>query len=153
MIYEFLLTKTSGKILIKERLTFDDYGISIATTKTKITHKHYIEWQIGYDSVAKASEKYDFIGANGKAKVLYELSEFIRFGYKNKLITKQTLQNLYDKIGANNEFVDTLNIIRTNFSPTQIGGINFEKSSVSYPLLVYRFSTNEAICEIVVREK
>lgn len=153
MIYEIPLTKTSGKIRIKERQTFADYGLSIAPTKTKITHKHYIEWQIGYDKVVNKSEKFDFIGANGKAKVLYELSEFIKFGYKSGIILKETLENLILKIDKNCEFIDALNITRTNFIDTKIGEIKFLKSSVSYPLLIYKFASNDEICEIVVKEK
>ena len=42
--YEIPLTKIAGKIRIKERLTFSDYGLPIAPTKTIITAKHYLEW-------------------------------------------------------------------------------------------------------------
>ena len=91
MLYSLPLTRTSGKNRIKERLTVDYYGTSIAPTKTKMNLKHYIEWQIGYDSIVSKSEPYDFIGANGKAKKLYELSKFIKFGFENSLISKQEI--------------------------------------------------------------
>lgn len=41
--YEFPLSKVTGKIRIKERLAFSDYGIPVPPTRTIITHKHYIE--------------------------------------------------------------------------------------------------------------
>ena len=82
--YEIPLTKISGKVRIKERLAFSDYGLPIAPTKTILSPKHYIEWQIGYDNIVDSSEH--FIGANGKKKQIYELSEFLLFGLKNFLI-------------------------------------------------------------------
>jgi len=63
-----------GKIRIKERFAFSDYGIPIPPTQTVITAKHYIEWQIGYDKVVPKGDAYHFIGANGKTKCIYELS-------------------------------------------------------------------------------
>ncbi|WP_180381724.1 hypothetical protein [Campylobacter lanienae] len=41
--YQIPLTKISGKIRIKERLAFSDYGLPIAPTKTILSPKHYIE--------------------------------------------------------------------------------------------------------------
>lgn len=43
------LTDVTGKVRPKQR-TDDGYGEPIAPTKTKLGAKHYIEWQIGYDS-------------------------------------------------------------------------------------------------------
>ena len=154
MTYDFPLTKTSGKIRIKERLTFDYYGTSVAPTKTKMTQKHYIEWQIGYDNIVSKLEKFDFIGANGKPKILYELSEFIKFGFENSLVSRRELENLKFKIENNQELIDEkLEILRADFKEKQIGNIKFLSSFVSYPLLVYRFNLNDMICEIIVREK
>ena len=49
--YALPLTAVAGKVRIKERNTFSDYGLPIAPTKMRISIKHYIEWQIGYDEV------------------------------------------------------------------------------------------------------
>lgn len=43
------LTDVTGKVRPKQR-TEDGYGQPIAPTKTKLGEKHYLEWQIGYDS-------------------------------------------------------------------------------------------------------
>ena len=75
-----------GKVRIKERFAFSDYGIPVPPTQTIITHKHYIEWQIGYDRVINKGEEAHFIGANGKKKQIYELSEFLDFGLDSGLI-------------------------------------------------------------------
>lgn len=143
-----------GKIRIKERFAFNDYGIPVPPTQTIITHKHYIEWQIGYDRVISRDEECHFIGANGKKKQIYELSEFLDFGLDSRLLSIQELIELQEAIANNQEFIDEKEqITRTNFIIESINGIEFLKSSVSYPLLVYRFQSQDVLCEIIVREK
>lgn len=143
-----------GKVRIKERAAFSDYGIPVPPTKTLISHKHYAEWQIGYDKVAQSGEKWHFIGANDKKKCIYELSEILEFGLKNGLFSKNELENLHENIQKNEIFVDEKEkISRTNFTQDKINGVEFLKSSVSYPLLVHKFSDKNALCEIIVREK
>jgi hypothetical protein len=81
------LTTTSGKIRIKERNLLNEYGIPVATRQIPFSQKHYVEWQIGYDVVIGENKETTlidktFIGANGKNKALYELSEYIYYFYK-----------------------------------------------------------------------
>ena len=150
--YQIPLTKISGKIRIKERLAFSDYGLPIAPTKTILSPKHYIEWQIGYDNIVENNEH--FIGANGKKKQIYELSEFLLFGLKNFLISKNEILDLKNFIEKNKVFVEnTQEIQRTNFIKENLAGIEFLKSKVSYPLLVHQFQNKDILCEIIVREK
>ena len=123
-------------------------------TQTTITHKHYIEWQIGYDRVISRGEEYHFIGANGKKKQIYELSEFLDFGLDSGLLSVDELLKLQEKISHNKEFIEEKErIIRTNFIIDSIDGVEFLKSSVSYPLFVYRFEDKDILCEIILREK
>ena len=150
--YQIPLTKISGKIRIKERLAFSDYGLPIAPTKTILSPKHYIEWQIGYDNIVENNEH--FIGANGKKKQIYELSEFLLFGLKNFLISKNEILDLKSFIENNKIFIETTQEIqRTNFIKENLAGIEFLKSKVSYPLLVHQFQNKDILCEIIVREK
>ena len=150
--YQIPLTKISGKIRIKERLAFSDYGLTIAPTKTILSPKHYIEWQIGYDNIVDSSEH--FIGANGKKKQIYELSEFLFFGLKNSLVSENEILDLKSFIENNKIFIETTQEIqRTNFIKENLAGIEFLKSKVSYPLLVHQFQNKDILCEIIVREK
>ena len=150
--YQIPLTKISGKIRIKERLAFSDYGLPIAPTKTILSPKHCIEWQIGYDNIVDSSEH--FIGANGKKKQIYELSEFLFFGLKNSLVSKNEILDLKSFIENNKIFIETTQEIqRTNFIKENLAGIEFLKSKVSYPLLVHQFQNKDILCEIIVREK
>ncbi len=97
------LTSTSGKVRVKIRHAFSDYGISTATRKIPFSLKHYVEWQIGYDVPIKdkekfelttlKDEKYHFLGANNKMKTLYELSEMIYYAKQLNLISLENLEN------------------------------------------------------------
>ena len=152
--YPFPLSKAMGKIRIKERFAFSDYGIPIAPTQTIITPKHYIEWQIGYDRIVSKNETYHFIGANGKTKEIYELSEFLDFALYEKWITHQDIANLQISIANYQEFIeDKERITRTNFIQDNINDIEFLKANVSYPLLIHQFHNKDLLCEIIVREK
>lgn len=80
-----LLTAVSGKIRIKNRLILNEYGAPVATKRDGFLQSNYVEWQIGYDVVKNDVKKMaetslsetEFIGANGKTKALYELSEYV----------------------------------------------------------------------------
>ena len=167
--YEFPLSKVTGKIRIKERFAFSDYGIPVPPTKTTITPKHYIEWQIGYDRVVDKDENHHFIGANGNKKQIYELSKFLEFGLNNNFISLQDLQKLRDNIQNNNCFIENLEKIFSHegfpwfsnqnypwFTPCyrslKISELEFLRLRVSYPLFIYKFS-QDMWCEIIIREK
>ena len=151
--YPLALTSVASKIRIKERLTFNDYGLPIAPTKTLINQKHYIEWQIGYDELSHKDD-FHFYGANSKPKKLYELSLIIKYFYEFKIISKQDLEELILFLQENNELIeDKLEISRTIFKPYELAKIDFLKAQISYPLLVFKFKNNDFLSEIVIKEK
>ena len=43
------LTDVTGKVRVKEK-TPDGFGLPVAPSKTPLGKKHYLEWQIGYDT-------------------------------------------------------------------------------------------------------
>jgi hypothetical protein len=43
------LTDVTGKVRVKEKIA-DGFGIPVAPSKTVLGKKHYLEWQIGYDT-------------------------------------------------------------------------------------------------------
>mgnify|MGYP003332255832 CR=1 FL=1 len=96
------LTQTSGKTRIKQRSFTYEYGLPFAPRTNKIMQNCYIEWQIGYDVVIDDEKKMalttkkdiNFIGANGKHKTIYELSEYIYYFYQWGVLTKQDLLNV-----------------------------------------------------------
>lgn len=152
--YKFPLTQTQGKIRIKELQEFSDYGLPVAPTKTILSPKHYIEWQIGYDKDTIVYGTHHFSNYKNKKKQIYELSEFLLFGLENSFITKNEILVLKDFIENNDIFIEnTQEIQRTNFIKENLAGIEFLKSKVSYPLLVHQFQNKDILCEIIIREK
>ncbi|MGL2736442.1 R.Pab1 family restriction endonuclease [Helicobacter pylori] len=157
------LTSISGKARVKIRHAFSDYGISTATRKIPFSLKHYIEWQIGYDVPIKdkekfelttlKDEKYHFLGANNKVKTLYELSEIIDYAKRLSLISLENLENTLKYLEKQKQFIeDSFMITRERFRSHQFGGMDFELSRISYPLLIHSFNDNQ-LSEIVIREQ
>lgn len=154
--YEIPLTTTSGKIRIKERQTFGDYGLPIAPKQTIINDKHYIEWQISYDRLFDNSldDNEDFISYNNKKKKLFELSEIINYFYKKDIIKFEQLEKIKNYIENNTDLIDEkLNITRSCFKNNKLADLNFLESFVSYPLLIYKFDDKNFINEIIIKEK
>ncbi len=157
------LTSISGKARVKIRHAFSDYGISTATRKIPFSLKHYVEWQIGYDVPIKdkekfelttlKDEKYHFLGANNKVKTLYELSEMIYYAKQLNLISLENLENTLKYLEKQKQFIeDNFTITRERFRLHQFGGMDFELSRISYPLLIHSFNDNQ-LSEIVIREQ
>ena len=93
------LTKGTDKTRIKKRSILNEYGVPVSTKTEPFTQSCYVEWQIGYDVITSDAEKLEkttlkdqtFIGANGKEKTLYELSEYIKYFYDWKAVSKESL--------------------------------------------------------------
>lgn len=160
------LTATSGKTRIKQRSMLNEYGIPVATCQTELTQNCYVEWQIGYDVVVAEKDKLElttlknltFIGANGKEKALYELSEYVYYLAKWDIISKAKLENVQkfiEEIPLNNliDVHQDLSIKRSHFIEKEINGLNFLQTRVEYPLIVYKFGRYEIITEIIIKEK
>jgi len=161
-----LLTAVSGKIRIKNRSVLNEYGTPVAVKRDGFLLSNYVEWQIGYDVVKKEIEKLaesslpetEFIGANGKVKALYELSEYIWYFHKWDIISREELEsvaNYLNSISAN-DLIDNnseLQIDRSHPIAKNINGFNFEYTQVKYPLLIYKFNGYEIITEIKITEK
>ena len=161
-----LLTAVSGKIRVKNRSIVNEYGTPVAVKRDGFALSNYIEWQIGYDVVKREVEKLaesslpetEFIGANGKVKALYELSEYIWYFYKWGIVSREELESVItyldsiqdrNLIGNNAE----LQIDRSHPIAKNINGFDFEYTQVKYPLLIHKFNGYEIVTEIKITEK
>ena len=160
------LTKGTEKTRIKKRSILNEYGIPVSTKVEPFTQKCYVEWQIGYDVIKADTEKlekttlkeFSFIGANGKEKTLYELSEYIKYFYDWNVISKDNLNEIKQYLSrlTEKDFLDInddLQIKRTHPNYKTINGFNFMWTKVEYPLLVYKFGNFEIVAEIKITEK
>jgi len=161
-----LLTTVSGKIRVKNRSILNEYGTPVATRRDGFVLSNYVEWQIGYDVVKKEVEKLaesslpdtEFIGANGKIKALYELSEYIWYFFKWGVISRKDLGNVINYLNSiqNNDLIDNnseLQIDRSHPVARNINGFDFEYTQVKYPLLIHKFNGYEIVTEIKITEK
>lgn len=161
-----LLTAVSGKIRIKNRSMINEYGTPVAVRRDGFKHSNYVEWQIGYDVVKKETEKLadstlpktSFVGANGKEKALYELSEYIYYFYKWDILSSRDLNEIKNYLngisdGALIDDNSELQIDRSHPVPKKINNFDFEYVQVKYPLLIHKFGKYEIITEIKITEK
>ncbi|PAF43047.1 R.Pab1 family restriction endonuclease [Helicobacter sp. 11S03491-1] len=160
------LSAPSGKIRVKSRNSFYEYGLPVATRQQIFTQKHYIEWMIGYDVIKKQKEKIalttlqntEFMGSNKELKSLYELSEYCYYFKKWGIIKNSEILSLMEFLNKPtiNDFLDSnpeLEILRTHPKNKKILGIDFYCSEVKYPLLVHPFDKFDILVEIIIREK
>ena len=161
------LTATSGKARIKRRKSWQDYGVVVPTRRAALAQSCYLEWQIGYDATISDLNKgmkttsvpeCRFVGANGKEKSLFELSEYLYYLSKWGIIPLSSLllvANEIEGLGANELFDenDALMIRRTHPIPKNLCGFEFDFMRVEYPLVVYRCGGYDVLIEIMVREQ
>ena len=100
----------------------------------------------------------EFVGANGKTKALYELSEYIWYFHKWAIVSKEELESVINYLNSisDNDLIDNnseLQIDRSHPIAKNINGFNFEYTQVKYPLLIYKFNGYEIVTEIKITEK
>lgn len=156
------MTKATGKIRLKRRNSFSEYGEPFATRQNKIGLTTYIEWQIGYDLIkstensAKTSlSSMTFNNYKGETKYAYELSEIIFYSYKHGMISDNEIKKLKEQIKnvPDEELLENKKITRSMPAETKIGGLDYYEMEVSYPLVVHKFGEYDIYAEVINREK
>lgn len=152
----------SGKMRFKTRENKLEFGKTFATRNNNFGENVYLEWQIGYDAVVtdvESGEKettlkqYTFIGANGKKKYLYELSEFLYEGMRTGLILDESIRTLLEEIKKYNDFIDDKKIEVEHNSKITINGINFEETSIKLPTLFMVETADNTQIEISIQKQ
>lgn len=159
------MTQPTGKIRIKRRLFFSEYGMPVASRSECLDLKCYIEWQIGYDLLATSANSKNtslphlkFSNYKQETKFAYELSEIIYYSHKLKLISEKGISDTYNKIKNVTDdnlidVIDKMRIFRTSPIETTINDMMFFEMKVSYPLIVHKFGKYDIYAEVMNREK
>lgn len=157
------IASPTGKVRVKDRNVFYEYGKPISTRSETIPGTAYIEWQIGYDLKDEPGNlnkttliDKGIINNKGKRKLPYELSEILFYAYKLNLIKPEDIFAVKNSIqGFKQEELleNCLQIWRSDPKPREIANINFEFMELKYPLLVHKFGEYEVVTEILVKEK
>lgn len=163
ILVDIPLTTPTGKIRIKSRSMFYEYGNPHAAGSIPIIQNNYVEWQIGYDVEIKNKHRsslsdISFIAYNGKKKVLYELSEYLYYFHSWGIVTSSELKGTLEFLSKLEEGALLSNhsdcqITRTHPIEKQINNTTFFGMTLNYPQLVYKFGKYEIIAEITIREK
>lgn len=161
------LTAPTGKVRVKSRNIYYEYGLPHATKQKPFTQNNYVEWQISYDLEVEKLNKGPhlstlpnklFTANNGKRKVFYELSEYLYYFHLWGFITDAELENIH-KFLSNLREEDLISnhkeckIKRTHPVSKEINNIQFLGLTLEYPQLIYKFDKYEIIAEITIREK
>ncbi|GAA8647807.1 hypothetical protein Hpoki25_13210 [Helicobacter pylori] len=81
------------------------------------------------------------------------MSEIIYYAKQLGLISLENLENTLKYLEKQKQFIeDSFMITRERFRSHQFGGMDFELSHISYPLLIHSFNDNQ-LSEIVIREQ
>lgn len=161
------LTSPTGKFRVKRRSHFKEYGLPVAARKEKLSRAGYVEWQIGYDLLAKpenaaATSLSDRTFKNSKdrpeKKFPYELSELLFHAHEFGWVRDSAIRRLSADIAAvpDGDLLDVRNdmaVLRSHPVETDVNGVAFWKMDVRYPLLVHRFGDYEIYAEVTNREK
>ncbi len=160
---EVLLPITSqGKVRGKTREELQEFGTGFAPKSTNIPSNAYVEWQIGYDTIIGKDEKvtrlntddYIFVGANGKRKHPYELSEIVYYMCKNGLIAKTELEAVYNRISNIKDFLQDKYPIRSHKEdPVEINDISFLTSSTKLPTFIMTVGGSQLAIEIMIQKQ
>ena len=84
----------TGKVRVKEK-TPDGFGIPIAPSRTALGKKHYLEWQIGYDSPttnSPSSVPQIHFTRKGETKYGHELSKILLDALRLGILSTNDLQ-------------------------------------------------------------
>lgn len=153
------LTKPTGKIRVKTRGTYYEYGQPFASRKSRFTHDNYVEWQISYDT-DKSPSHHASITYYGREKKRFmtELSFYLYKFCEWEIIRRDDMLNLkayLENVNRKNlvDSHDRFGITRTRPRETDINGMSFSIMTLKYPQMVYRFGMQRVVAEITIREK
>lgn len=162
------LTSPKGKVRVKSRSFFAEYGERWATRSKNLQQSCYVEWQIGFDlPLVDRKTKMDNSGRTClssqtfkdyacEEKFAYELAEVVYHSLRYGLCKSEDLSDCIRRI----ESIEEDNTFERKFRPTRtrpmeicFNEMKFFEMSDSYPLFVHRFGEYEILSEIVIREQ
>ena len=140
-----LPSKNAGKFRYKKRNKIGEYGKGFATTTENFDDITYLEWQIGYDVIVSDVDKKPtkltnmrFVGANGKEKHPYELSELLYYALKENLVSFEEVEETIEKIKAcENLFEEDYSINLESFRDFSYNNIMFKRGDITLPNFYY----------------
>ena len=160
-LHIYIPIKNAGKFRWKNRETADDYGEGFSTNEIPYSEKSYVEWQIGYDvaitdvaSKPTSLTELKFMGANGKQKHPYELSEILFGMLEAKIISSEDIRKLINDIHQSKMSLQEEYSIKTEkIGECVIDGIKFDQQRISLPTFVYKEIEGGPVIEVSIQKQ
>lgn len=159
-LYINIPIKNQGKFRCKERNNINEFGKGLAPATIPVGEKAYIEWQIDYDLIIGDENKttklneWTFIGANGKDKNLYELSEFIYELCINNIINKNEIEILLNEIQNYNNFIQDAYEIEINEKATiNFNSMHLFQTETTLPTFFLKNNNSELYTEVSTQKQ
>jgi len=156
--------KNSGKFRFKKRDNNFSFGEVFSTRDKVFTEQTYLEWQISYDIPIDENYENDhenelnrqyFVASSGKRKYPAELSELFYKAIKQRLISKERVENLFKEIIHYKEFIDKKTInIEENISEINLNNVmNFKETSIKLPTLFMDDTSDGTQIEVSIKQQ
>ncbi len=131
-----------GRLRFKKRDDRYSFGRSFAAQKERFDDNTYLEWQIGYDVTVEDFTKGkkhseitsdSFVGANGKEKYPYELSELLFIAMELGLLPVHDVEGVLTEISGYRSFIDEKPIAVGECVGVKMNGLEFKEACVMLP--------------------
>lgn len=151
-----------GKFRFKTRNSDLEFGEIFGTKQNTFNKKVYLEWQVGYDALVSEVQagdkstnltKISFVGANGKKKYPYELSELVYESIRIGLISKDVINTIAKEIETYSDFIDKRTPEIEHPHTIAIHGVSFEETSIKLHALFMREPSDGSQIEIHVKQQ
>ena len=158
---EVIIPLTSqGKFRCKTKNKIQDYGEGFAPKTTIIKENDYVEWQIGYDVIAGDEAKQtklvdkEFVGANGKKKNPYELSEIMWQLKQQGCVSLDELIGLRKEIENYTDYLSNKFPIKTHIlEDYHINGFDLLASEIKLPTFIKKNEESLIYTEIQIKQQ
>ena len=153
---------SQGKFRLKKRDDIQDFGQGFAPRTDIITSNSYLEWQIGYDTIIGKDQKntnltgemFEFVGANGKRKYPYELSEIMFYMCKRGDFSHAEVEHLIARIADIKDFMkDKFSVKSKKEEPLALNNVDFLTSSTTLPTFITEVEASQMLIEIMIQKQ
>ena len=153
---------SQGKFRLKKRDDIQDFGQGFAPRTDLITSNSYLEWQIGYDTIIGKDQKsttltgenFEFVGANGKRKYPYELSEIMYFMCKRGNFSQVEIEDLITRIADIKDFMKDKFFIKSKKEESlELNNVDFLASSTTLPTFITEVEGSQMLVEIMIQKQ
>lgn len=154
LVIRLPLTNPTGKIRVKRKSLYSNYGLPISPRKTKFTDKDYVEWQISYatKNPPEDSKVEDIVINNDQ--IGFELTKLLCEGLLLGILSNDDfneMENFISEVQQGDTLEENENIIREDKFQEIKGG--FRKFEERIPIFIKTNDEKGYFIEIILKHK